>query len=131
MSREHGWYNPFPNEWFICGLFMFYPHYQWVSSLYALTVRHGLDVAPGLEDWPLGFSEPQRMAYRLVTTQESESPTGHRIPKTYPRHTQDIQVQKVPSVALTHELREGDPGHATCEIDRSSLGKNVDLIQYN
>ena len=65
---------------------MFYPHYQWVSSLYALTVRHGLDVAPGLEDWPLGFSEPQRMAYRLVTTQESESPTGHRIPKTYPRH---------------------------------------------
>ena len=35
---------------------------NWVSSRYALTVRHGLDVAPGLEDWPLGFSEPQRMA---------------------------------------------------------------------
>ena len=49
----------------------------------------------------------------------------------YPRHTQDIQVQKVPSVALTHELREGDPGHATCEIDRSSLRKNIDLIWYN
>ena len=83
--------------------------------------HHGLDLTLlQLRDWPLSFSEPQWMAHRLVnvwTNQES------------PSHTQDIEVENLPSVAWKHGL-ERDPGHATCEIDRLSLRTNLDLIQW-